>query len=343
MKAQHIADYLGIPLRGESDLEIRSVAELDQAGKDQLSFVESEKHLPRARRSRAGCLLVPEGADLADRTLLLSPRPRYDFIRAVEFLMPAPRPEPGIHPDARIHSSAKIAGDATVGPFVVVEPGAEIESMAQVDAHCFIGSNSRVGQGTHLYPRVVLYSGVQVGNRCILHSGTVVGADGFGYMPWEGRHVKFPQRGRVEIEDEVEIGANVCIDRAALGCTRIGRGTKIDNLVQIAHNVEIGPHCLIVSLTGISGSSVLEDHVTLAGQVGVGEHAHIQRNAVVGGQSGVLNGKILRGGALYWGTPARPMASFQEQHRLLASLPGLRREVEKLKQELALREKLGEN
>jgi len=343
MKTFDIAKRLERPMIGNPDLEIDSPAELDQAAENQLSFLEADKYLPKGKISKAGCIIAPPGTSLEGKTLIHSPEPRYDFIRAVELLLPVCRPTPGIDPTAVIDASARIAPDAFLGPYVVVEAGAEIGAEAWIEAHCFIGRDCRIGRCSHLHPQVVLYPNVKIGGDCILHSGTVIGADGFGYMPYHGNHLKFPQRGQVEIEDEVEIGANVCIDRASLGSTRIGKGTKIDNLVQIAHNVQVGPHCLIVSLTGISGSSVLEDHVTLAGQVGVGEHAHICRNAIVGGQAGVLNGKNLRGGILYWGTPARPMPTILEQHRLLASIPGLKREIEKIKEQLALLREMVKN
>jgi len=334
MKVGEISRLLALPWAGNPETEIIAAAELDQAGREHISFLETEKYIAKAKSSQAGCIVVSSTIQLPDRTLLLSDSPRYDFIRVLGLLYPVSKPGPGIHESAVVARTATIAEDVVIGPYVVIEEDVTVMAGAWIAAHCFLGRGSRIGTGTRLLPRVTLYPGVTIGRDCIVHSGTVIGADGYGYYPHQGRHVKFPQIGNVAIGDEVEIGANVCIDRAALGTTRIGKGTKIDNLVQIAHNVEIGENCLVVAQVGISGSSRLGDQVTLAGQVGIGEHATLQSGVMVGGQSGVLNKKTLRPGPLYWGTPARPISEIQEQHRLLASVPRLLKEVEKLKKEL---------
>ena len=206
-------------------------------------------------------------------------------------------------------------------------------------AGTFIGAGVRVGARCVLHPRVTVYPGAQIGDRVILHAGVVVGSDGFGYVFAEGRQVKFPQLGTIVIEDDVEIGSNSTLDRGSLGSTVIGQGTKIDNLVQIAHNVKIGRHCIIVSQTGISGSSEVGDYVVMAGQVGVGDHARIEDRVVVGGQAGVLPGKIVRSGSIVWGTPCRPMSEFKKTIARMARLDDLAAKVKELSRQM---EKRGE-
>ena len=189
-----------------------------------------------------------------------------------------------------------------------------------MEAGSYVGRNSRVGLSCVLYPKVVIYAGVEIGDRVIIHSGAVIGADGFGFVKDGKAHVKFPQVGKVVIEDDVEIGANTCIDRGSLETTIIRRGTKLDNLIQIAHNVEIGEHTVIASQTGISGSSTLGAECVIGGQVGIGEHATLEDKTIIGGQGGVLNGKRVRGGEILWGTPVRPLREFLLQQAYLARL-----------------------
>ena len=197
---------------------------------------------------------------------------------------------------------------------------------------CFVGRGSRVGEDCRLHPRVTLYAGSRLGNRVELHAGVVIGGDGFGYVFGEGRHWKFPQVGGIEIGDDVEIGCNTTIDRGSLDTTRIGEGVKIDNLVQVAHNVQIGEHTVIASQTGISGSSTLGKNVAVSGQVGIGDHCTIEDGAMLGGQCGILNGKTIRGGQIVWGTPARPLDKFKEQYAHFARLPKLEARVRKLEE-----------
>lgn len=323
MRTDAIACLLGAALDGDGSREIVGVAAIETAGPEELAFAEDDRALARAVQSRAGCILVPAGRTVPAHTTLAVPQPRLAFIRTAEALLPPIQPEQGIHPTAVIASSAQLAADTSVGPHVVIEAGVVIGSRTILGAGVYLGQDARVGDDCVLHPRVTLYRGASVGNRVVLHAGVVVGSDGFGYIFAEGRHQKFPQLGRVIIEDDVEVGSNTTIDRGSLGTTVIGQGTKIDNLVQIAHNVKIGRHCIIVAQTGISGSSEIGDYVVLAGQVGVGEHARIEDRAVIGGQAGVLNGKIVREGTIMWGTPARPMEEVKKQWAYLAGLPRL--------------------
>jgi UDP-3-O-[3-hydroxymyristoyl] glucosamine N-acyltransferase len=239
----------------------------------------------------------------------------------VELLFPRPPRHVGIHPTARIGEDVILAVEVEIGPYVVIGAGARIGARSSIGSGCSIGENSVVGHDCVLHPRVTLYPDTRIGARVILHSGCVIGSDGFGYAYEAGHYYKFPQIGTVEIADDVEIGANSTIDRGALGVTRIGRGTKIDNLVQIAHNVQIGDNCVIASQTGISGSAVIEDNVVIAGQVGIGDHARVRKGAVLGGQCGILPHKNVRAGQTVWGTPARPIREYLEQQALVARLP----------------------
>jgi len=209
-------------------------------------------------------------------------------------------------------------------------PSSKIGEGTSIGAGSFVGEGVEIGADSRLYPNVTIYPGARIGNRVILHSGVVVGGDGFGYEFDQGRLLKFPQIGQVRIEDDVEVGSNTTIDRGSLGETVIGEGTKIDNLVQIAHNVRIGKHCIIVAQTGIAGSAQVGDYVVIAGQVGVGERAHIEDNVQVGGQAGVLPGKVIKKGMVVWGTPARPFEQFKAIHAYLSRLPELAERLKEL-------------
>jgi len=339
MKAAEIAVLIQGALNGEGDREITGIAALESAGPNDLSYVEGPRALTAAAESRAGCLLVPAVSVLADHTTIAVPHPKLSLILAAEALYPPAPPTPGVHSTAVVADDAQLAPDCSVGPHVVIEPGAMVGSATRLHAGVFLGSGVHVGAHCVLHPRVTVYPGAEIGNRVVLHAGVVIGGDGFGYVFTEGRHAKFPQLGRITIEDDVEIGCNSTLDRGSLGLTVIGQGTKIDNLVQIAHNVKVGRHCIIVSQTGISGSSEVGDYVVMAGQVGVGDHAHVEDRVVIGGQAGVLPGKIVRAGSVVWGTPCRPMAEFKKSTARLAHLDALAARVDMLEKELNKRSK----
>jgi UDP-3-O-[3-hydroxymyristoyl] glucosamine N-acyltransferase len=247
------------------------------------------------------------------------PNPKHAFARAAAILLERPTPETFVHPSA------------------IVEPDCAIGEGSQIGAGSYLGHGVRIGRSCILHPRVTVYANVEIGNNVIIHAGAVIGADGFGFVKDGERYIKFPQIGKVIIEDDVEIGANTCIDRGSLETTIIRRGAKLDNLIQIAHNVEIGEHTVIAAQTGISGSSVVGAQSILAGQVGIGEHARLDANTIIGGQGGVLNGKHVRGGEVLWGTPARPLKEFLEQQAHLARLP---RWIEQIKRKLFGSDKL---
>jgi UDP-3-O-[3-hydroxymyristoyl] glucosamine N-acyltransferase len=260
--------------------------------------------------------------------------PKLAFALIAELLHPPARFEPSIHPSAVVAASATVDASAFIGPRVNIGDGARVCAGTQVHAGTVIGDGVSIGPDCIIYPNVVLYEGVTLGARVRLHAGVVIGADGFGYVPDENnvRH-KFPQRGTVSIEDDVEIGANTCIDRGALGRTRIGRGTKIDNLVQIAHNVEIGERVVIAAQTGISGSTVIEDGAIIGGQVGMGDHARVQSGAIIGSKAGILPGKIVRPG-VWWGIPVQPLDQYKRLNAHLNRLPQMREEIKELRRQL---------
>ena len=296
-----LAKLLGGELKGRKDVVLEAVASLKNAGPTDVSYAEEKFH-EEARASRAGCILVKSG-EFRKQNVILVENPKLAFATAAARLYEEP---PGI---TSIHPSAVVEPDAVVGKGTRIGPG------------CTVGAGVRIGEGCVLYPRVTIYANVEIGNNVIIHAGAVIGADGFGFVRDGDRYVKFPQVGRVIIEDDVEIGANTCIDRGSLETTVIRRGTKLDNLIQIAHNVDIGEHTVIAAQTGISGSSTVGDHSILGGQVGIGEHARLDPNTIIGGQGGVLNGKHVRGGEVLWGTPVRPLKEFLEQQAHLARLP----------------------
>ncbi len=324
---KELAHWLEAAAEGDLERRIHGVASLAAATESDVSFLDSERHLAQAVSSGAGCLLVPEKmAPIPGRTVLKVRNPRYAMARVIGLFHPPAEPAIGIHPTALIGKNAEIGDDVSIGGNVVIGDGVKIGRGSCVEAGCVLGDGVVLGEHCHLDPRVTIYAHARIGNRVVLHSGCVIGSPGFGYVFEQGRYHGFPQIGTVEINDDVEIGANTTVDRGALGPTRIGAGTKIDNLVQVGHNVEIGEHCVIAAQTGISGSAVIEDYVTMAGQVGVGDQARIQKGAIIGGQAGVLPHKVARASQPLWGTPARPLKEFLKQQAVLARLPRILRE-----------------
>jgi UDP-3-O-[3-hydroxymyristoyl] glucosamine N-acyltransferase len=288
--------------------------------------------LPRHQvASRADCLIVP--ADFDGETpipLIKTANPKLAFARVAAILHPQKRKQSGIDASAVIAETAAIGSGVFVDAFVSVGNDSAIGSGTYLLAGTKIGDGVMIGKNCFLHPNVVIQDGCLIGNDVILHSGAVVGADGFGYVRDAQKYVKFPQIGVVVIEDDVEIGANSCIDRGSLGETRIGKGTKIDNLVQIAHNVQIGERVIIAAQTGISGSTVVEDDCVIGGQVGMGDHALVKSGAIIGSQAGVLPGKIVRPG-VWWGTPVQPLSEYKRQNAHVKSLQRLKDDVIEIK------------
>ncbi|MGA2630156.1 MAG: UDP-3-O-(3-hydroxymyristoyl)glucosamine N-acyltransferase [Terriglobia bacterium] len=337
MTVEEIARRLGGRASGNMKCEIRGIAGLESAGPEDITFAEGERSLAAAASSQAGCILVAEGVRLEGRTTIAVARPKLAFVRAAEGVLRATPPPPGIHPTALVAPNAHVAPGVSVGPYVTVEQNASVGPGTQLAAGVCVGAGSKVGAHCVLHPRVTIYPGARIGNRVILHAGVVVGSDGFGYVFADGRHNKFPQVGQVIIEDDVEIGSNSTVDRGSLGVTSIGQGTKIDNLVQVAHNVKIGRHCVIASQTGISGSVEIGDYVVMGGQVGIGDHVRIEEGAILGGGAGILPGKIVRKGEIVWGRPGRPLAEFKKMYAHLSHLPSLAQKVKELARQIQQR------
>ena len=328
--ARELAEYLGATLQGDSSATISGVAGPDGARGHDLIYLDSPRHEERVAKSAARCVLARPGTRLVGKTILEVEEPKFAFVKAAYWLAPEPEAHPAVHPTAIIATDAKIAARVSIGPYVVVEDGAEIGANTTIEAFCFIGREARVGEDCRLHPRVTLYARARLGNRVEIHAGSVIGADGFGYVFGEGRQWKFPQNGTVTIGDDVEIGANSTIDRGSLDATEIGRGVKIDNLVQIAHNVRVGEHSVIAAQTGVSGSSTIGKRVIVGGQVGIADHCALEDGAIAGAQAGIPTGKTIRSGQVVWGTPARPLEKFKEQYAWFARLPELAARLRRL-------------
>jgi UDP-3-O-[3-hydroxymyristoyl] glucosamine N-acyltransferase len=326
VRVQELADWLSAPWEGDGQADVWRVAPLEEAGPRDISFVSSAKAAKQASESTATCLVVPEVfPNEQQRTIIRARNPRLAIARIITKLHPKPQPEAGIHPTAIIGPDSIIGRDAHIGPYVTIGAGARIGEKTSIGAGGAVGDGVSIGDRATLHPRVTIYSNVTIGNDVVLHSGCVIGADGFGYVMVDGAYENFPQIGRVELGDRVEIGANSCVDRAALGVTLIGEGTKIDNMVHIGHNCRIGRHVVIAAQTGISGGVVVEDYAVIGGQVGIGDKARIESRAVLGSGSGVLTSKIVRAGQVMWGTPARPLKEYLEQLAVLSKLAKKRR------------------
>ena len=337
-----LARLVGGDLEGDSSLEIRGFASLESVGSGDLSFVAAARHLDAARRSAAAALIAPPGLDLAGRPAIRVAQPYAAIAAVLRVFFPEPAATPGVHPTAHVEDSARVCGDATVATFAVVAERSVVEAGAVLHPHVFVGPDCRVGEGSILHPHVVLRARVVVGRRVIVHPGSVLGADGFGYVFDGQAHRKIPQVGRVIVEDDVEIGANVTVDRATLGDTVIGRGTKIDNLVQIGHNTVVGADTIIVAQTGIAGSCRIGRRVVVGGQVGIADHVTIGDGAQIGSQAGVH--RDVPAGAGMIGTPAMPadiglraLAAMGRLPDLLRDVRALGRRVDALERQLAAR------
>jgi UDP-3-O-[3-hydroxymyristoyl] glucosamine N-acyltransferase len=329
MTVSEIAALLGAEYEGEGDRPIRAAAALDTAGVDEVSFVGNRKAAATAEQSNAGCLLVtPEFP--AGRTVIRVDDPRTAFARVLAHLHPPEVAAPGIHPTAVIAPDAVLGENVSIGPHAVIGAGAHIGDGTAIGAGTSIGARTTIGRHCLLHANVSIYADVTIGDRAVLHSGAVIGADGFGFAMAGDHWEKFPQIGRVEIGNDVEIGATSTIDRAALGVTSIGDGVKLDNMVHIGHNCRIGKHVVIAAQTGISGAVVVEDYAVIGGKVGIGDKARIESRAVIGSGSGILTSKIVRKGQVVWGTPARPLKEYLEQLANLARLPSQKAHLDSL-------------
>jgi UDP-3-O-[3-hydroxymyristoyl] glucosamine N-acyltransferase len=332
MRVRELAEWLGATFEGDGEMELSGVSPLEAADSSDVAFVGNRKAVAQAHASGAGCLLVPlEWPSSASRTVIRVSEPRTAFARVTSRFHPPAEITPGVHPTCVLGSAVEIGDLVYVGPHAVVGDASRISARTSIGAGCFIGKRVILGEGCVLHPNVTIYDDVDIGRGTILHSGCVIGADGFGYVIEDGRWQKFPQVGRVEIGESVEMGANCCVDRAALGVTSIGEGTKLDNMVHVGHNCRIGRHVVVAAQTGFSGGVVVEDYAVIGGQVGIGDKARIESRAVLGSGCGVLSSKIIRSGETVWGTPARPLKQHLETLANLSRLPELRHQVGELK------------
>jgi UDP-3-O-[3-hydroxymyristoyl] glucosamine N-acyltransferase len=333
--AKELAEALGAKLEGDGAAEIAGIAAPERAGTRDLIYVEAAKHAPRAASSSAICVIAPEGITLTGKTVMRSAHPKTSFAKAAALLLDRAPIATGIHPTAIVAPLARIAPTASIGPYAVIGEDAHVGAGTQIGAHTVVGAGCWIGENCRIYPRVTLYAGVRIGHRVEIHSGAVLGADGFGYAFGEGKHWKFPQTGILEIADDVEIGANTTIDRGSLDDTRIAEGVKLDNLVHVGHNVKIGAHSVIAAQTGISGSSTVGYHVVVGGQVGIADHCTLEDGAIAGAQAGIPTGKTIRAGQTVWGTPAREIGKFKEIYVWYARLPELAARIKELEAKLA--------
>ncbi|HUS09929.1 MAG TPA: UDP-3-O-(3-hydroxymyristoyl)glucosamine N-acyltransferase [Pyrinomonadaceae bacterium] len=336
-----LAALLGSPLSGDGQVVIRRISSFASAEPGSVAFVETVKALEEAQACAASCVISPD-TEAARQVLpdvpafIQSAQPKLAFAKIATFLHPPKYREPFVHSSAVIAETANIDLTVYIGPHVSIGEETRIEAGTRLESGVTIGDRVHVGNDCVLHPGVTLYDDVIIGNRVVLHAGVCIGADGFGYVrdaDEAGAYYKFPQSGTVLIEDNVELGAHTCVDRAALGQTRIGRGTKIDNLVHVGHNCDIGERVIIAAQTGISGSVTIEDDVVIGGQVGFGDHIRVMSGAVIGSKAGVLPGKIVRPG-VWWGIPIQPLDEYKRLNAHLARVPEMREEIKKLKKEL---------
>lgn len=341
LRLADLAQRIGARLVGDPDRTVRGVANLREAGPDELSFLTSPRFRRQAEASRAGALIAGEWAeeivaspgDGVGWALLVTDDPELALNRALELLYPRSEPEAGAHPTAIVDATAQVADDVYVGPYAVVGAGSTLGPGVVVEAHAVVGRGCVLGAGSVLHAHVVLYDGTVLGERVVVHAGTVLGADGFGYVSRSDGHHKVPQVGRVVIEDDVEIGALSAVDRAKVGATRVGAGSKIDNLVQVGHNVEIGARSILCGQSGIAGSSRLGEWVVLAGQAGVGGHIELGDRVQVGAASAAVR-PVAEGTVVSATIPAMEIGRWRRQAALLGRLDEIYRRLRRLEERL---------
>ena len=329
-----IADKIGGRLKGDGKVQIQGVAGLEEAQPGEISFLASSKYHQFLSSTKASAVILPENEELdLQLPVILHTNPYFAFACAVKLFHPEKPDYPvGIHPTATVEKSVRLGKNVCVGPYTVIEGKAEIGDDCTILAGCFIGESTKIGKEVFLYPKVTVYRNCRIGSRVIIHSGVVIGSDGFGFAFEKGKHHKIPQIGTVIIEDEVEIGANCTIDRAALGATKIGRGTKLDNLVHLGHSVEVGENSILVAQVGIGGSTKLGKYVTLAGQAGLVGHITLGDCVTVGAQGGVT--KSIPTGTTVSGYPARAHTKAKKIEAHLSHLPEYVRRIKELEKEV---------
>lgn len=324
MKLREIAEAVGGRIVGDANLEISGLASLMTATSSQLSFVEDEKLLAQAGGCNAGALIVGEFElnILHGKSLIVCSNPRLAFAKAGALFSHAIRPTAGVHASAVVHETAELGDGVSIGALAYIGPGVKVGRGTIIGPGCMLLSDIEIGEDCELVARVSVYARTRVGNRVVAHAGVVLGSDGFGFVPdQQGKYHKFPQVGRLEIGDDVEIGANSAVDRGALDATVIANGVKLDNLVHVGHNATVGENVVVAAQSGISGSAVVEKNVLMGGQVGIADHVTIEEGAILGAQAGVPSNKTIRGkGVVFWGTPARPIREYLKELAVLSRL-----------------------
>lgn len=331
MKLIEVARLLGGELKGREDLEIKGASGLEDAEEGYISFVADKKNLSHALESRASSFIVGEFFPELDAPQIIVEKPVYSFAKLLGSFYTPPRPSAGIHRLALVEDDAVVSEEACIEAFVHVSEGASIGAGTVLHSGVFVGKGAGIGEDCIIYPNVVIREGVSIGNRVIIHPGAVIGSDGFSFVLHEGRHHKIPQVGGVVIGDDVEIGACTTIDRATTGNTIVGNGTKIDNLVQIAHNVKIGEHSILVSQVGVAGSCNIGNYVVMGGQAGLADHLNIEDGVMLAARSGVM--KDLKRG-IYAGSPAIPRREYMRAVSFLYRLPELNDKIKEIEKKL---------
>jgi UDP-3-O-[3-hydroxymyristoyl] glucosamine N-acyltransferase len=333
VKLSELADRLGCRLDGDGSIDIVRVAGLDDAGPGDITFLANPRYVPAVQRTRASAIILAEDADSAPCAMLRSPHPYRSFAQALSVFAVNERPATGVHPSAVVAADVTLGPNVAIGPLVVIEGGARLGANVAVHPHAVIGAGARIGDDCVIHARASIRRGSELGNRVVVQDGAVIGSDGFGFVTDDaGVHHKIPQQSRVVIEDDVEIGANTTIDRPAVGETRIRRGAKIDNLVQVAHGVTVGEHAILAAQVGIAGSSRIGNHVVLAGQVGVAGHLEIGDRARATAQTGIPND--IEPGAFVSGYPAIDNRDWLKASAVFRKLPELKRRLAELEDRL---------
>lgn len=331
MRLSQIAELFNGKIEGE-DVEIIGVKGIEDASDGDITYLISKKHLDSIKKSRASAVIVREKLEGFDKSQLIVDNPQFVFVRLLKLFYEKPQPHMGISKDSFISESCKIGRNVTVYPFCYISENVEIGDNTVIYPFTFIGRDTKIGNDCIIYSNVTIRERIEIGNRVIIHPGCVIGADGFGYIFHEGKHEKIPQIGTVIIEDDVEIGACTTIDRATTGKTIIGKGTKIDNLVQIAHNVKVGKNCILVAQAGIAGSSRLGDGCILAGQVGVADHVEIESGSVITAKSGVMPGRVEKG--VFSGIPIMPHREWLKANAIFQKLPEIYKKIREIEEKI---------
>jgi UDP-3-O-[3-hydroxymyristoyl] glucosamine N-acyltransferase len=338
LSVEELARLLGCPIEGDGTTEIRGISNLEKAKEGDLVFLSHRKYLALLERSKASAAIIPAEEKYDRIPVIKSENPHMSFVKAVEIFYKPYRPEAGIHPSALVSPSAKIGKDVSIGPFAFIGDETEIGNKTVIFPFVAIYPWVKIGKETVIHSHVSIRENAKIGNRVIIHNGAVIGSDGFGYLQDKDRpHIKIPQVGTITIEDDVEVGANTTIDRAALGETIIKKGTKLDNLVQVGHNVEIGPHSILAGQVGISGSTKIGKNVIMGGQVAVADHVNIGDNVMVAGRTGIT--KDVPSNSFIGGFPHLDIKEWRKSATMLPRLYDLAKDVKRLKKKIEELEK----